>query len=60
MIERVIHLAGLPKMVKKNGQLSGDTDHSSLSGVLASPFSQLQPPAPQIAVRSERSQDVLS
>ena len=59
MIERIINLPGLPEMMEQDGQLPGDGDDSSPFCVFPSSFSQLQAPTAQVAVGTERTQDVL-
>jgi len=58
-VEWVIDLAVLPEVVQQDGQLSSDGDDGAFLGRLAAAFSELQPPAAQVAVRSERPKDVL-
>ena len=59
MVEGIINLAVFPEMVKQHGQLSGHRNDSALFGVLATALGEPQSPPTQVAVRSERPEDVL-
>jgi hypothetical protein len=58
-IKGIIDFSGLPKAVEQNSKLSGNGNHGSLFGVLASTFGEFQAPAAQIAVGTEGTQDIL-
>jgi hypothetical protein len=47
-------------MMEQDRQFPGDGNHSSLFGVLASAFCELEAPTAKIAVRTERPEHVLS
>jgi hypothetical protein len=55
----IIGLSSSPKVVQQNRQFSGDPDYRPFLSVLPSSFSQLQSPAPQVAVRAKGSQVVV-
>src|SRR3970282_411541 len=59
-VERVVDLSILPEAMQQNCELPGHGHHSSLLGVLASPFGQHQPPGAQLAFGAEGTEDVLS
>ena len=56
---RVVVLAGLPQAVHHNSELPGHSHDGSLLGILPSLASELQTPAPQVAVWAKGSKDVL-
>lgn len=61
-MERLVDLTGFPEAVPEHGQLPGDGDRRLLLRPLAvsASLDVLQPPAAEVGVGSERSQDVVS
>ena len=52
--QRFVSFSTHPQAMQQHGQLSRRRNHRSLLSVLPATLRQLQPPAPQIAVRSKR------
>src|SRR3989304_4670796 len=58
--QRIIDLSGEPQMVEQHRQLAGYSYRCAFLGVLAATLAQAQAKALQVAVRSERPQNVLA
>ena len=56
---RFVSLSAHPQTMQQDSQLSCGCDHGSFLPILAATLRQFQTPAPQIAVRSKRSQNVV-
>ena len=59
MAQRFVSLSTHPQTMQQDRQLSRGRDHGSFLAILSATLRQLQAPAPQIAVRSKRSQNVV-
>lgn len=57
--QRFVSFSAHSQAMQQHGQLSGGRDHRSLLPIFPAALGQLQTPAPQIAVRSKRSQNVV-
>ena len=58
-MQRFVHFSAHPQMMQQHRQLSRGRHDGSLLAVPPSTFGQFQAPAPEITVRTERTQDVL-
>ena len=59
LMQRLIDFAARPESVQQHRQFAGHRHHRPLLGILPTPAGQLQPPAPQVTVRTEGAQNVL-
>src|SRR5580700_9420679 len=59
VVQRFVHISAHPQVMQQHGQLSRGGHDGSLLAVSAATRGQLQAPAPQIAVHTEWSQNVL-
>ena len=59
VVQGFVHFSAYPEVMQQHRQLSGSRNDGSLLSVSSSSFRQLQSPAPEIAVRAKRTQDVL-
>ena len=59
VVQRFVHFSAHPQVMQQHCQLSRRGDDGSLLSALSAPFGQLQTPASQVAVETERSQNVL-
>src|SRR5260370_941516 len=57
--QRFVRFSTYPQTMQQHCQLSCGGDHGSFLSVLPATFRPFQPPAPQVAVRSQRTQDVM-
>src|SRR5581483_10769418 len=59
VVQRFVHFSTHPQVMQQHCQLSCGGHDGPLLGVSSAPLGQLQTPAPEIAVHTERSQDML-
>src|SRR5579863_8297493 len=59
VVQRLIHFSTHPQPMQQHGELSRRRNHGSLFPVLAATLRQFQTPAPQVAVRSKRTKNMV-
>jgi hypothetical protein len=59
VVQRFVHFSAYPQAMQQHRQLSCCCNHRPLLPILATTLGQLQTPAPQVAVRSKRTQNVV-
>src|ERR1035438_5265161 len=57
--QRFVHFSTHPQPMQQHRQLPRRRNHGSLLPILSAALGQLQTPAPQVAVRSKRTQNVV-
>src|SRR5689334_12585917 len=57
--ERLVDLAGDPEAVHEDSELAGDGDVGALLGILAASLGELEPPALEVAVGTEGTEDAV-